>query len=87
MTSADDEDLVLSASKDVHDVVRYMLATVNTLIEMLKSSDQITSDCDSKEANTNSEDSEVHWPPNEDVRCLLDCGTVCGIQTCCIFLD
>ena len=49
----------------------------NTLIEMLKSSDQITSD--SKEVDTNSEDSEVHWPPNEDVRCLLECGTVYGI--------
>ena len=60
MTSADDEDLILSASKDVHDVVRYVLATVNALIEMLKSSYQITSD--SKEVDTNSDDSEVHWP-------------------------
>ena len=85
MTSVDDEDLVLSASEDVHDVERYVLAIVNALIEMLKSSDQITSD--SKEADTNSEDSKVHWPPNEDVPCLLDCGTVYGIQTCCIFLD
>ena len=44
MTSADNEDLVLSASEDVHDVVRYVLATLNALIEMLKSSNQITCD-------------------------------------------
>ena len=60
MTSVDDEDLVLSASKDVHDVVKYMLAIVNALIEMLKSLDQITSD--SKEVDTNFDNSKVHCP-------------------------
>ena len=70
LTSADDEDLVLSASEDVHDGVRYAQATVNALIEILKSSDQITSD--SKEVDTHSGDSEVRWPSNEDVGCLLD---------------
>lgn len=70
LTSADDEDLVLSASEDVHDGVRYVQATVNALIEISKASHKVTSDA--KDVDTNSEDSEIHWPSKEDVGYLLD---------------
>lgn len=73
LTSADDEDLVLSASEDVHDGVRYVQATVNALIEISKASHKVTSD--SKEVDTDSEDSEdseIHWPSKEDIGYLLD---------------
>lgn len=66
LTSADDEELVLSASEDVHDGVRYVQATVNALIEISKKSHKVTSD--SEEA----EDSDLHWPSEEDVGHLLD---------------
>lgn len=70
LTSADDEDFVLSASEDVHDGVRYVQATVNALIEISKASHKVTSDA--KDVDTNSEDSEIHWPSKEDVGYLLD---------------
>lgn len=81
LTSADDEGLVLSASEDVHDGVRYVQATVNALIEISKTSHKDTSD--SEEAGADSvihwpskedvgRDSVIHWPSEEDVGYLLD---------------
>lgn len=70
LTSADDEDFVLSASEDVHDGVRYVQATVNAFIEILKASHQFLSDA--HEVDRNLEASEVHWPSKEDVGYLLD---------------
>jgi hypothetical protein len=64
--SADDEDLVLSTSEDVHDGLRYLQATVNALIEISKASYKVTSD--SEEFDTDSEDSEVkNWPSILDI--------------------
>lgn len=67
LTSADDEELVLSASEDVHDGVRYVQATVNALIEISKKSHKVTSDSEEVDG-----ESDLHWPSEEDVEHLLD---------------
>ncbi|XP_073396316.1 uncharacterized protein [Physcomitrium patens] len=70
LTSADDEDLVLSASEDIHDGVRYVQATVNALVEILNVSHKVRAF--PKGVDTDVKDSQMIRPSNEGVGYLLD---------------